>query len=223
MSDNNNNVFDLVILFLVFAMFGNNGFGIGGNANNAATTANMTADMITARETNSKVSANGMKLDAIAGIVSQNSANIESVKTAVYQGFTGAQKDMCEMAYTLGGLIRDNKDATKDTYCQLSRQGERDTAAILAAVAAEGAKTRDKMDCQEMQKLKDENLALKGQLSQNAQSAYLESKIEELRGCCKPACSPCGTSCCDQFASVLSSISTQLVNLQTSVNKIPTT
>ena len=43
MSDNNNNVFDLVILFLVFAMFGNNGFGIGGNANNAATTANMTA------------------------------------------------------------------------------------------------------------------------------------------------------------------------------------
>lgn len=220
MSDNNNNVFDLVILFLVFAMFGNNGFGIGGNANNAATTANMTADMITARETNSKVSANGMKLDAIAGIVSQNSANIESVKTAVYQGFTGAQKDMCELAYTLGGLIRDNKDATKETYCQLSRQGERETSAVIERIN----QLENKIETIEWQKVKDENLALKGQLSQNAQTSTLKAYVDDiLRGCCKPACSPCGTSCCDQLASVLSSISTQLVNLQTSVNKIPTT
>lgn len=220
MSDNNNNnVFDLVILFLVFAMFGNNGFGIGGNANNAATTANMTADMITARETNSKVSANGMKLDAIAGIVSQNSANIESVKTAVYQGFTGAQKDMCEMAYTLSGLIRDNKDATKDTLCQLSRQGERETSAVIERIN----QLENKIDTIEWQKVKDENLALKGQLSQNAQSAEFKAYVDSKFGCCKPACSPCGTSCCDQLASVLSSISTQLVNLQTSVNKIPTT
>jgi hypothetical protein len=220
MSDNNNNVFDLVILFLVFAMFGNNGFGIGGNANNSATTANMTADMITARETNSKVSANGMKLDAIAGIVSQNSANIESVKTAVYQGFTGAQKDMCELAYTLGGLIRDNKDATKDTYCQLSRQGERETSAVIERIN----QLENKIETIEWQKVKDENQTLKGQLSQNSQTAALKAYVDDiLRGCCKPACSPCGTSCCDQLASVLSSISTQLVNLQTSVNKIPTT
>lgn len=226
MSDNNsNNVFDLVMLFFVFALFGGNGFGFGGgNAGNAAVTANQTADMITARETNSTVSANGMKLDAIAGIVSQNSANTESVKTAVYQGFTSLQKDMCEMGSALGGLLRDNKDATKDAYCGLSRQGERDTAAILAAVAAEGSKTRDKMDCIEMQKLKDENLALKGQLSQNAQSADLKEYAHSLFGCCKPGCSPCGTgySGCG-CSSQLTGISVQLANLQAAVDKIPTT
>jgi hypothetical protein len=220
MSDNNNNVFDLVILFLVFAMFGNNGFGIGGNANNAATTANMTADMMTARETNSNVAANGMKLDAIAGIVSQNSAKTESVKDAVYQGFTHVQTDMCALGSTLGGLIRDNKDTTKDAYCQLSRQGERETAAVIERIN----QLENKIETIEWQKVKDENQTLKGQLSQNAQTATLKAYVDEiLRGCCKPACGPCGTSCCDQLASVLSSISTQLVNLQTSVNKIPTT
>lgn len=222
MSDNNsNNVFDLVMLFFVFALFGGNGFGFGGgNAGNAAVTANQTADMITARETNSKVSANGMKLDAIAGIVSQNSANTESVKTAVYQGFTNAQKEMCEMAYTLGGLIRDNKDATKDAFCSLSRQGERDTAAVVERIN----QLENKIESIEWQKVKDENLALKGQLSQNAQSADLKAYVHSLLGCCQPACSPCGTGysgcgCTPQ----LTGISVQLANLQAAVDKIPTT
>lgn len=222
MSDNNsNNVFDLVMLFFVFALFGGNGFGFGGgNAGNAAVTANQTADMITARETNSKVSANGMKLDAIAGIVSQNSANTESVKTAVYQGFTSAQKDMCEMAYTLGGLIRDNKDATKDAFCSLSRQGERDTAAVVERIN----QLENKIESIEWQKVKDENQALKGQLSQNAQSADLKAYVHSLLGCCQPACSPCGTgySGCG-CTSQLTGISVQLANLQAAVDKIPTT
>lgn len=219
MSDNNNSVFDLVLLFLVFAMFGNNGLGIGGNAGNSAATANMTADMITARETNSNVAANGMKLDAIAGLSTQNGIKIESVKDSVWQGFTSLRTDMCELGSTLGSLARDNKDAVKDAYCNLSRQGERETSAVIERIN----QLENKIETIEWQKVKDENLALKGQLSQNAQSAEFKAYVDSKFGCCKPACSPCGTSCCDQLASVLSSISTQLVNLQTSVNKIPTT
>lgn len=219
MSDNNNSAFELVMLFLVFALFGNGGFGIGGNAGNPAVTANMTADMVTARETNATVSANGMKLDAIAGIVSQNSAKTESVKDAVYQGFTRVQTDMCALGSTLSGLIRDNKDATKDAYCNLSRQGERETSAVIERIN----QLENKIETIEWQKVKDENQSLKSQLSQNAQSAEFKAYVDSKFGCCKPSCSSCGTSCCDQLASVLSSISTQLVNLQTSVNKIPTT
>lgn len=224
MSDNNSNsVFELVMLFFVFALFGGNGFGFGGNNQGAAAmTANATADMITGRETNANVSANSMKLDAVTGIATQNNIKIESVKDAVWNGFTSVRTDMCELGSSMGNLMRDNKDAIKDAYCSLSRQGERDSAAILAAIAADGDKTRDKIDCIEIQKLKDENLALKGQLSQNNQTQTLLERL----GCCKPACNPCnpcGTNCCDQLSTVLTAISTQLANLQASVNKIPTT
>lgn len=228
MSDNSNSMFECVMLFFILAFFGGgNGFGFGGNGAGAlgasALTANQTADVITARETSANVAANGTKLDAIAGIVSNNSIKSEAVKDAVFQGFTRMQTDMCALGSTLGGLIRDNKDATKDVGCALSHQSERETREILAAVHAEGVLTRDKMDAETRARLEAEVLALKGQLSQMKQTEDILSRIPTG---CNPCGSPhgCGNPCggCG-CVTQLQAIGVQLANLQASVNKIPTT
>ena len=223
MSDNSNSLIECVMFFFLIALFGGgNGFGFGNNGAGAlgasALTANQTADVITARETSANVAANGTKLDAIAGIVSNNSIKTESVKDAVFQGFTRTQTDLCALGSTLGGLIRDNKDATKDVGCALSHQSERETREILAAVHAEGVATRDKMDAETRARLEAEVLALKGQISQMKQTEDIASRM----GCGTPACygTPCGGCGC---STQLQSIGVQLANLQASVNKIPTT
>ena len=228
MNDNSNSMIECVLFFFLIALFGGgNGFGFGNNGANAlgasALTANQTADVITARETSSTVAANGTKLDAIAGIATANGIKAETVKDAVFQGFTRTQTEMCQLGTALGGLIRDNKDATKDAACHLSHQSERETREILAAVHAEGALTRDKMDAETRARLESEVLALKGQLSQMKQTEDILSRIPTgCNPCGTPAC--CGTPCGGCGCSTqLQSIGVQLANLQASVNKIPTT
>lgn len=217
--------FDMIILLFFFA-FMQNGNGLFGG-NNGAATANATADMITQRSTAEKVSSIGTGVDAVAGLVTAQGAKLETVNDAVVQGFFAEQTQMCQLGNNLNNAIRDNREASAREFCALQHQAQLDKCELLNAIRTDGETTRALINSIEVSKLKDENLALKGQLSQNAQSAYLESKIESLRGCCRTSYSPCGTSCCDsygaQIVGALQGISSQLVNLQTSVNKIPTT
>ena len=218
--------FDLIILLFFFAMMQNGNGLFGGN--NGAATANATADMITQRATAEKVSSIGTGVEAIAGITTANGVKLEGVKDAVVQGFFAEQTQLCQVTNNLNNAIRDNREASAREFCALQHQAQLDKCELLNAIRTDGEATRALINSIEVGKLKEENLALKGQLSQNAQSAYLESKIESLRGCCRTSYSSCGaSSCCDsygpQIVGALQGISTQLVNLQTSVNKIPTT
>ena len=216
--------FDMIILLFFFAFMQNGGGVFGGN--NGAATANATADMITQRSTAEKVSSIGTGVDAIAGLVTAQGAKLETVKDAVVQGFFAEQTQMCQVANNLNNAIRDNRETFVRESTGLQHQADLNKCEFINAIRTEGEATRALINSIEVGKLKEENLALKGQLSQNAQSAYLESKIAELRGCCRPSCSPCGTGCegyGPQIVGALQGISTQLVNLQTSVNKIPTT
>lgn len=210
-----NGIFDIVVLILLFGLMGGNGGGIFGG-NGSAATANETADMITQRNTADRVASIGTGVEAVAGLVSAQGAKLETVKDAVVQGFFAEQTQICQLGNNLNNAIRDNREALSRGLCDLEHK-------LMGATRMEGEATRALINSIEVGKLKDENLALKGQLSQNAQTATI---IERL-GCCRPACSPCGTSCCDsygaQIVGALQGISTQLVNLQTSVNKIPTT
>ena len=216
--------FDMIILLFFFA-FMQNGNGLFGG-NNGAATANATADMITQRSTAEKVSSIGTGVDAIAGLVTAQGSELKTTKDAVVQGFFAEQTQLCQLGNNLNNAIRDNREASAREFCALQHQAQLDKCELLNAIRTDGEATRALINSIEVSKLKDENLALKGQLSQNAQSAYLESKIAELRGCCRPSCSPCGTGCegyGPQIVGALQGVSTQLVNLQTSVNKIPTT
>lgn len=216
--------FDMIILLFFFAFMQNGGGMFGGN--NGAATANATADMITQRSTAEKVSSIGTGIDAVAGLVTAQGTKLETVKDAVVQGFFAEQTQMCQLGNNLNNAIRDNREASAREFCALQHQAQLDKCELMNAIRTDGEATRALINSIEVGKLKEENLALKGQLSQNAQSVYLGSKIDELRGCCRPACSPCGTGCDGygaQIVGALQGISSQLVNLQTSVNKIPTT
>ncbi|MBR5185821.1 MAG: hypothetical protein IKW19_05940 [Akkermansia sp.] len=216
-----NGIFDIVVLILLFGLMGGNGGVFGGNG--SAATANETADMITQRTTADRVASIGTGVEAVAGLVTAQGAKLETVKDAVVQGFFAEQTQMCQLGNNLNNAIRDNREASAREFCALQHQAQLDKCEILGAIRTDGEATRALINSIEVGKLKDENLALKGQLSQNAQTATI---IERL-GYCRPACSPCGTSCCDsygaQIVGALQGISSQLVNLQTSVNKIPTT
>lgn len=213
--------FDMIILLFFFAFMQNGGGMFGGN--NGAATANATADMITQRSTAEKVSSIGTGIDAVAGLVTAQGAKLETVKDAVVQGFFAEQTQMCQVANNLNNAIRDNREASAREFCALQHQAQLDKCELVNAIRTDGEATRALINSIEVGKLKDENLSLKSQLSQNAQTAA----ILERMGCCRPACSPCGTGCCDgygaQIVGALQGISSQLVNLQTSVNKIPTT
>lgn len=216
-----NGLFDIVVLILLFGVMGGNGNGFFGGGGSAAT-ANQTADMITQRNTADRVASIGTGVEAVAGLVSAQGTKIETVKDAVVQGFFAEQTQMCQLGNNLNNAIRDNREASAREFCALQHQAQLDKCEILGAIHADGDATRALINSIEVGKLKDENLALKGQLSQNAQTATILERIG-----CRSACSPCGTSCCDsygaQIVGALQGISTQLVNLQTSVNKIPTT
>ena len=213
--------FDMIILLFFFAFMQNGNGGLFGG-NNGAATANMTADMITQRSTAEKVSSINTGVDAVAGLVSAQGAKLETVKDAVVQGFFAEQTQMCQLGNNLNNAIRDNREASARETCTLQHQADLNKCEFLNAIRSEGEATRALINSIEVGKLKEENLALKGQLSQNAQTAAILERI----GCCRPACSPCGTGCDGygaQIVGALQGISTQLVNLQTSVNKIPTT
>ena len=217
-----NGIFDIVVLILLFGVMGGNGGGFFGGGGSAAT-ANETADMITQRNTADRVASIGTGVEAVARLVTAQGAKLEATKDAVVQGFFAEQTQICQLGNNLNNAIRDNREASAREFCALQHQAQLDKCEVLNAIRTDGEATRALINSIEVGKLKDENLALKGQLSQNAQTATI---IERL-GCCRPACSPCGTSCCDsygaQIVGALQGISTQLVNLQTSVNKIPTT
>jgi hypothetical protein len=164
----------IIILFLFIFGIGGNGFG--GNRGNEVQQGFDTAEIT-------------RKLDGLAnglcdGFYAQNTTMLNgfaSITTAVRDAQFAAQQCCCE--------TNRNIDAVRYEAAQ-------NTCAIEKAIHAEGEATRNLIQQNEIQALRDKVADLQLAQSQCAQNAYL---INQLRPCAVPAyltCSPYASNCC---------------------------
>ena len=164
----------IIILFLFIFGIGGNGFG--GNRGNEVQQGFDTAEIT-------------RKLDGLAnglcdGFYAQN--------TTMLNGFT-----------SITTAVRDAQFAAQNCCCETNRnidavryEAAQNTCAIEKAIHAEGEATRNLIQQNEIQALRDKVADLQLAQSQCAQNAYL---INQLRPCAVPAyltCSPYAANCC---------------------------
>lgn len=230
-------VVELLVVFLLFGMFGwgGNGFGGRGGCEQADATAYKTAQAITQDATNSKVAetlfGTNQILGQTGGIIQQVQRTSDRVQDMGHQidvglgqlgynmamqgvnNYNGLSNQINDLRFQQQQSTGHLENMVNNRFCETNRHIENSTAAIL-----------NRMNQAEMEKLRAENLELKGRISQDAQTATLLAG----RGCFGAAyaapgcCNPCG-EIVQPIVTALQGISAQLTNLQTSVNKIPTT
>ena len=177
------------ILLLLLCGWGNGGWNNGGN--------NMSYELGRVATTNDVAS--GFSTSTIMS--TQRDTQLE-----LNAGFANVQQTLCQGFNGINQSIGDCCCRTQQAIADVKYANERNTCDIIQAGNANTQRIIDYLNCQEMDKLRAENQALKLQASQSAQNAYL---INELRPTARPAyltCSPfdtvfanrnggCGTGC----------------------------
>lgn len=193
-------------MFFIFALFfgGMNGgmWGGWGGANGGALgmsslTAVETAQMMQQDNLRATASNTNAKLDWATNIISSNAAKIEGVKDAVTNGFFAEQTQLCQLGNNLNNAIRDNREQSQREFCELRHQMQVDKCETLQAISASESKILGYMQQEKIAGLEARNLELKGQLSQNAQTAQLMAAIQAGQGGCNPCCGTGYNSCCN--------------------------
>ena len=187
----------IIGLAVVGGIFGNGGFGFGGNGRgNCATQADLSAGFA-----NSAVLSN--LNDIILGQATmQNFINqgFAGLNNTITTGFSGVDNAVCTLGYNmqagfnaLGHQISDcccttqraidgvNYNMAKNT-CDIIRANQDNTKAIL-----------DYLTSEKISSLQAENAGLKAQISNDRQSAYI---LNELKPCPSPAYVVPNPNCC---------------------------
>lgn len=187
-------------MWFIFALFfgGMNGgmWGGWGGANGGALgmsslTAVETTQMMQQDNLRATAANTNAKLDWVTGIASSNAGKIEGVKDAVTNGFFAEQTQLCQLGNNLNNAIRDNREASAREFCELRHQMQVDKCETLQAISASKAEILGVMQAEKIASLEARNQELKGQLSQNAQTAQLMAAIQAGQS----GCNPCGTGC----------------------------
>lgn len=216
-------------MFFIFALFfgGMNGGmwggwgGAGGGAlGMSSLTAAETSQMIQQDNLRATAANTNAKLDWATSIASGNATKLEGVKDAVTNGFFAEQTQLCQLGNNLNNSIRDNRDAFTAGFtalqhqiasakCDLEHQMDRNQCEALRAVADSKAEILGYMRQEKIDALEARNLELKGQLSQNAQTAQLMAAIQAGQG---GGCNPCGTPCNPCGGNLLCALNTAYAN-----------
>ena len=181
------------ILLLLLCGWGNgNGWNNGGN--------NMSYELGRVATTNDVAS--GFSTSTIMS--TQRDTQLE-----LNAGFANVQQTLCQGFNGINQSVSDCCCRTQQAIADVKYANERNTCDIIQAGNANTQRIIDYLNCQEMEKLRSENYALRLSASQNAQNAYL---IDQLRPTARPAyitCSPfdsafgrngvCGTGCGGSF------------------------
>ena len=184
----------LIGLALVAGLFdgGFGGFG-GGNRGGYVTPASQ-ADLA-AGFANSEI------MSDLNDILLQNSQNTAAIQQTLCQGFGGLNQgiergfattnfNMQQCCCDIKSLLLENRYLNERQTCDLITNANSNTQRII-----------DYMQNEKICALQSENLALKGQLSNNAQSAYIVSQLNPQPrpayvvpnpNCCYNSCSGCG-------------------------------
>lgn len=180
----------LIGLALVASLFGGwGGFGFGGRGGSYGPAPATQADLAAGFNNSAVLSSlNDIKLGQTQ---MQNFINqgFNGINTSLLSGFHGVDNAICTLGYnmasgfnSLGHQISDCCCSTKSAIADLKYATEKQTQTIL-----------DYMQTEKINALTAENVALKGRISNDAQSAYI---IDRLTPCPKPAYIVPNPNCC---------------------------
>lgn len=180
----------LIGLALVASLFGGwGGFGFGGRGGSYGPAPATQADLAAGFNNSAVLSSlNDIKLGQTQ---MQNFINqgFSGINTSLLSGFHGVDNAICTLGYnmasgfnSLGHQISDCCCSTKSAIADLKYATEKQTQTIL-----------DYMQTEKINALTAENVALKGRISNDAQSAYI---IDRLTPCPRPAYIVPNPNCC---------------------------
>lgn len=179
--------------FLILAMFfgwGGNGFGFGGRGAGAGVLA---TDNLITNEFNFNTLNNGIRglerglCDLGYSMAQQNSQTREGLATSTFalqSAINGVGSKIDECCCTTQRSIDSVKYEMSKGFCDVITNANMNTRSLIEAGNANTQRIVDLITQNEIQKLRDEKLALQGQLSQASQTSAL---IEALKPCAKPA------------------------------------
>ena len=121
------------------------------------------------------------------------------INTALMSGFHGVDNAICTLGYqtqqsfnSLGHQISDCCCATQRAIDGVNYNNAKNTADIIGAINCGNQRILDYMQAEKINSLTAENVALKGQISNNAQSRYIvDTVLDKLSPCPRPAYITC--------------------------------
>ena len=122
------------------------------------------------------------------------------INTQLLSGFHGVDNAVCTLGYnmasgfnTIGHQISDCCCSTKAAIADLKYANEAQTCQLLTNQNAQTQRIIDYLTNEKIESLRAENVALKGRISNDAQSAYI---LDRLSPCPKPAYVVPNPNCC---------------------------
>lgn len=177
---------DGIWAILLLALLGNNGgFGLGGGRGGSEFVGYELGKVAT-------------QADVAAGF--NNSAvlsNQNDIKLSLTQGFAGLNtvigQGLCDLGYNVQSGFNGISHQISDCCCATQRLIERSTCDLLVNQNANTQKIIDYLTNEKIESLRAENVALKGRISNNEQSAYI---INALQPTPRPAYVVPNPNCC---------------------------
>lgn len=205
----NDGFWGIILLALLFGWGRNGSFGGYGNGGGEGSFGYQLGKLATTNDVASGFSTSEIMSDLNDIILGQNSGfagvqqtlcqGFNGVNTALLQGFNGVDNAICTLGYNiqgnfnaLGHQISDCCCKTQASIADLKYSNEKQTCDIIQAINAGNQRLVDIYTSDKISALTAENVALKGQISNNAQSRYITDTIlERLSPCPKPAYITC--------------------------------
>lgn len=200
---------DGIWAILLLALLGNRGFGFGGGSGYGAGSEFVGYELgkvatqadVASGFNNSAVlsSLNDIKLTQASNLnfINQGFAGLNTV---IQSGFAGVDNAICTLGYqnqaginTLAHQISDCCCTTQRAIDAVNYNMSKNTCDIITNANANTQRIVDYLTNEKIESLRAENVALKGKISNDAQSAYL---LGELRSCPKPAYLVPNPNCC---------------------------
>ena len=180
---------DGIWAILLLALLGNRGFGFGGGYGGGAGFVSgdalgyelgkvATTNDVASGFNNSAVlsSLNDIKLGQAT---MQNFINqgFSGLNTSILTGFHGVDNAVCTLGYNMATGFNTLGHQISDCCCATQRLIERSTCDLLVNQNAQTQRIIDYLTNEKIESLRAENVALKGRISNDAQSAYLIDKL----------------------------------------------
>ena len=191
----------LIGLALVAGLFGNGGFGFGGFGGGRGAGSEMLGYELGKVATQADI-ASGFAQNTLQRGVDDILLGQANMQNWINQGFYGIDRTLLQSANQLSSQLANCCCETRTAIADLKYSNERQTCDILGAISNSTQKVIDYMQNEKICALQAENVALKGQISNNAQTAAIVGALspkQAIPAYVVPNPNCCYTTCGNSF------------------------
>lgn len=183
-------IWAILLLALLGGGFNRGGYGFSGNGAGAEALGYELGKVATTNDVasgfnNSSVlgGINELKLgqtSGFAGVQQTLCQGFSGINTSVLTGFNGVDKSICTLGYNLTSQIANCCCETRQAIADLKYSNEAQTCQILTNQNANTQKIIDYLTNEKIESLRAENFALKGKISNDAQTGIILNSINRV-------------------------------------------